>query len=98
MRTSVRRFLVVIDAEGRVVASEDDPDALFDRYYNSGDLHPDVKHFARTNSTHGETQILDGDCIVHAKPVGDGSEGLTVLVFEELRLRERLPAGDSAAQ
>jgi hypothetical protein len=85
-RTSLHRFVVIVDRSGRIVAREDAPaDPAFALY--AGDELPDEVLKLASSATRKQTHLLSSGCLMHVVPIRGTANHLRALVFEELRVR-----------
>lgn len=86
MRAPVHRFVVIVDERGRVVAREDLPAHTPFLRYSAPKLPEEVVLLAR-RAVRKQTHLLSSGCLMHVVPFSEAPDGLTALIFEELRLR-----------
>ncbi len=85
-RTHAHRFVVIVDRDCRIVAREEHPERIFQRY-SSGELPPEVEELARSPANTKQTHMLSDGCLMHIVPIRGTAQRLYALVFEELRVR-----------
>lgn len=85
-RTGLRRYVVIVDQGGDVVAREDEADASFSRF-TAAQLPDEIRRLVSKAPRAGATHMLSPTILMHVVPFKGTGGRLRALVFEEMRVR-----------